>query len=72
MNSEKPNISCTCGYIKVGGTITESRNWHPECAEHGLKSDWYRLPAQVFKREADNARLRDLQRRAREARNAVR
>ncbi len=58
---------CTCGRMSVG----DSRNWHPDCPEHGLASEWWKSPEQVAKREAQDARLRDLQRQAREARRAT-
>jgi hypothetical protein len=59
---------CVCGRIKVGNEVTESRNWNPDCPEHGLDSEWWSSPEQVAKREAQGGRLRDLQRQAREAR----
>lgn len=64
-------MTCTCGRIKVGGRLTESRNWSPDCPEHGLISEWYNSEVQKTKRREASARLRDLQRRAREARAAV-
>lgn len=63
---------CGCAVVKVGGKPTLSRNWNPGCAEHGTTSMWYTSPEQVTRRAADSERLRDLQRRAREARNASR
>lgn len=64
--------NCRCGRLKVGFTVTESRNWNPDCPQHGTKSTWYRSPEQVAKRQAQDERLRDLQRQAREAREAAR
>lgn len=64
--------SCTCGRLCVGSTVTEHRNWNPDCDEHGTASAWWKSPEQVAKREAQNARSRDLQRQAREARAAAR
>lgn len=64
--------NCTCGRIKVGMTVTENRNWNPECAEHGVASDWWKSPEQVEKRRVENERLRELQAQARAARKAVR
>jgi len=61
-------MTCTCGRIKVGGEVTEQRNWSPECEEHGLGSAWYASAEQVERRRAQSDRLRDLQRQAREAR----
>ena len=58
---------CTCGVVKVGGKPTSSRNWNPECPEHGLESAWWSSPAQAARREVDSQRLRELQARAREA-----
>jgi hypothetical protein len=60
--------TCRCGELMLDGRPTGSRNWNPDCPEHGTASEWYRSPEQVAKREADSARLRDLYRRAREAR----
>jgi hypothetical protein len=63
---------CTCGRIKVGSEVTEHRNWNPDCPTHGVQSDWYRSPEQQAKRHAQDTRLRDLQWRAREARERAR
>jgi len=63
---------CTCGRLKVGMTVTEHRNWNPDCPEHGVKSQWYRSPEQKAKRDAQDERLRDLQRQANEARRRAR
>lgn len=65
-------MSCTCGRIKVGGRPTASRNWNPDCDDHGVGSEWYNSPEQKAKRAARSEELRDLQRRAREARAAAR
>jgi len=62
---------CRCGHLKVG-KVTESRNWNPDCPEHGVGTDWYTSPEQVAKREADRARLLDLYAQARAARAAQR
>lgn len=59
-------MKCSCYPMMIEGAPP---NWNPDCEEHGLRSEWYSSPAQVAKREADSERLRDLQRRAREARN---
>jgi hypothetical protein len=50
-------------------TVTEQRNWNPDCPEHGTDSTWWKSSEQRAKRDADNERMRDLHRRAREARN---
>lgn len=63
---------CRCARIKVGMTVTDSRNWNPDCPAHGIKSEWYRSDEQVAKRERDRAHLRDLQQRARDARRKAR
>ena len=63
--------TCSCAHVKVGMTVTESRNWNPDCPEHGTQSDWYLSPEQVAKRREQNERLVDLQRRARAARRAA-
>lgn len=65
-------MSCRCGVIKVGGQPTSNRDWNPDCPEHGTASSWHRSPEQTKKRTADSERLRDLQRRAREARATAR
>lgn len=62
---------CGCGELKVGGQPTGQFNWNPDCAVHGVTSEWYRSPEQVAKREAQDQRLRDLQAAAREARRAI-
>lgn len=59
---------CTCGRMSVGN----GRNWSPDCAEHGLKSEWWSSPEQIAKREEQSRRLRDLQEQARKAREALR
>jgi hypothetical protein len=64
-------VTCRCGRIKVGSTVTENRDWNPDCAEHGVKSEWYQSPERTAKRQAESDRLRDLYRRAREARATI-
>lgn len=59
---------CRCARLKVGGRPTESREWNPDCAEHGVMSAWWNDPDHVAAREAESIRLRDLQLRAAEAR----
>lgn len=61
-------MTCACGRISVGMTLTDARNLNPGCEEHGIHSEWYKSPEQVARRRAQNDRLRDLQRQAREAR----
>ncbi len=62
---------CTCGRIVIGTTVTENRNWNPDCPEHGEKTTWFEgeggdyLRAQVEKAIV-------LQRQAREARKKAR
>lgn len=63
---------CTCGRLRVGLTVTEARDWNPDCPKHGTASAWYASPAQRDKRAEASARLRDLQRRAADARKAAR
>lgn len=62
---------CSCGRIAVGMTVTENRNWNPDCATHGLQSAWYRSPQQVQRRAQQETELREMYRRAREARSRV-
>lgn len=63
-------MTCTCAHLYLGSIKTGHRNWNPDCPEHGLESGWWKSPEQTAKREAQNARLQDLQRQAREARKA--
>ena len=67
MNAE---TRCTCRRLYVGMHATESREWDYDCPEHGRKSTWWNSAEQVGRRMEQNARLRDLQRQAREARAA--
>lgn len=62
---------CKCGEVRVGGQRTGSYNLNLDCPLHGVESDWYRSPEQVARREAQNERLREWQRRAREAREGA-
>lgn len=64
-------MTCSCSVVKVGGRPTSSRNWNPDCVEHGLGSTWYNSDEQKAKRLAADQYLRDLQRRAAEARRAA-
>lgn len=63
----KQSKLCICGHIKIGSEVTEHRNLDLNCPEHGTESAWWKSPEQKAKRKADNARLRDLQRQATEA-----
>lgn len=65
-------VNCTCARVKIGTVVTESRNWNPDCLEHGTRSGWYLSPEQAAKRQEQDERLADLQRRARDARRAAR
>lgn len=51
---------CACPQIKLGSEVSEERNWHPDCPEHGTESEWYQADAQVAKRELQGTRLRVL------------
>ena len=62
------DLICTCAFLHVGSTVTSARNWNPDCAEHGTTSAWYNSTAQAENRRAQNARTRELQQMAREAR----
>lgn len=66
------NDYCSCSRIKIGMTVTEQRNWNPDCHEHGTMSKWYHSDEQVAKRQAQRERLLDLQTQAREARRRAR
>lgn len=65
---------CTCRelHLNSGRRSTGCFEWNPDCAEHGNKSEWWNSPEQVEKRVARDARRRDLQLQAREARRAAR
>ena len=56
---------CTCKNINIGMTVTASRNLDEHCPEHGIGTDYYEEHV-VPQWE----RAVDLQRQAREARNA--
>jgi hypothetical protein len=70
VRSDSPMDACTCGRIMLGHTDSGSRNWNPDCEEHGVNSAWYNSETQMVKRAAARERTIDLQRRAREARQA--
>ena len=53
-------FTCTCSYIKIGTTVSDTKNLNPECSEHGYDSVWYNSPEQVKKREERSQRLREL------------
>jgi len=65
-------MDCTCSRLRVGSELTEVRNWNPDCAEHGVGTEWYTSPEQVAKRQAQNDRLRELQTEARRRREEAR
>lgn len=65
-------MSCECGNIAIGLTVTETRNWHPECPEHGIESEWWNSEAQFQERMVRRSELIKLQARAREARRKAR
>jgi hypothetical protein len=52
----------------VGTTVTESRNWNPDCPDHGVESEWYQSDEQSLRRAEQNRNLRALQIQARAAR----
>lgn len=54
-------MSCTCGRLAVGMHVTAARNWNPDCAEHGLDSEWWNHPTQREERRQADHRLRQLQ-----------
>ena len=72
MTVESAEPDCTCGRLAVGMTVTEVRNWHPDCPAHGMSSVWWNSQEQREKRDARRAELIDLQLRAREARRRAR
>ncbi|MFB7738240.1 hypothetical protein ACFC08_28405 [Streptomyces sp. NPDC056112] len=52
-------------------TVTDARNWNPDCTEHGTASAWWNSEEQQAARAARREHLIDLWRRAREARRAA-
>ena len=70
MGTPTTSDGCSCGRITIGMTVTESRNWNPDCVEHGTDSAWYNSDTQRAARDAQNTRVIELQRQAREARRA--
>lgn len=71
VNQGQEPTDCGCGRLAVGMTVTDAREWHPECAEHGTDSAWWSSPEQQAARAARRARTADLQHRARAARRAT-
>lgn len=65
-------MTCTCKIVYVGGQQTDSRDWSPDCPEHGTESPWWNSPTQIEKRKRDSERLRRLQLQARDARKKAR
>lgn len=64
--------TCCCGRIAIGMTVTDQRNWNPDCVEHGVESAWWKSPEQVAKREKRIERTRGLQQQTREVRRRAR
>jgi hypothetical protein len=62
--------ACTCGRIAIGMEVTEHREWHRNCPEHGVYSTWWNSPEQQQARAARRQESIELQARAREARAA--
>jgi hypothetical protein len=59
---------CTCHPVHLNSRDdVVGYNWEPTCPNHGLKSAWYRDEGKA-QHDADAAKLRDLQERARESR----
>ena len=63
--------TCTCSYIKIGTTLSDSKNLNPECPEHGYDSLWFNSTEQVKKREERSQRLRELYDARRKAREKL-
>jgi hypothetical protein len=61
-----------CPRIKVGSELTDSRNWNPECEEHGVDSEWWNSPEQQVMRDQLVERIRMLQAKAKEGRAKLR
>jgi hypothetical protein len=46
---DEPTITkCACPEVYAGTYATGSRNWNPDCPEHGVGTEWLRV-----KRETD-------------------
>jgi len=52
MDSSRAEDVCSCPHLFLDLRETESRNWNPDCPEHGIQSDWYQSEEQKAKREA--------------------
>ncbi|MGW6913738.1 hypothetical protein ACWGB8_07950 [Kitasatospora sp. NPDC054939] len=63
---------CTCGRLAVGMEVTEHREWHRDCPQHGVYSTWWNSPEQVEARAVRRRESIDLQARARAIRLATR
>jgi hypothetical protein len=62
---------CTCSHIKIGTTVSDTKNLNPDCPLHGNESVWYNSPEQVKKRGERSQRLRELYDTARKAREKL-
>ncbi|MFE6500733.1 hypothetical protein [Kitasatospora sp. NPDC057738] len=63
--------ACTCGRIAIGLEVTDHREWHRDCRQHGVYSTWWNSPEQQAARETRRQSSIDLQARARDARLAA-
>lgn len=61
-------MTCTCGQIHVGMTVTDQRNWNPDCDEHGTMSEWWQSKETQDQIAERAERSRVAQARARAAR----
>ncbi len=74
MTHLNPTVRCTCAEVHViaDGNPTRrevlSRNWNPDCRQHGLTSAWWMSPEQVARRRRESERLLVLRTKARHAR----
>jgi hypothetical protein len=62
---------CTCGHIRIGMRASDHCSWSPDCAAHGVASQWYNSAEQVERREQQRIRLKALQMEATAARARV-
>lgn len=63
------NMQCTCPHLKIGTKVLESRNWNPDCEEHGVDSAWYNSEEETKIRNAQRERTTALQKLASKRRN---
>lgn len=71
MREQNAINECTCPEVYFGPNPSGSKNWNPDCPEHGEDSVWYRTEGQEHYRK-QSERAVEMQRLAREARRKAR